>query len=361
MRNVGRRAASSRAFGFPKRIAAFSRRGGATPLVALVGATTVALAGCGSAGDEAHGGSSGDTQIAVVGYSTPQSVYEEAFEPAFERTAAGSHVSFTNSFGSSGDQSRAVAAGQPASVVNFSVGSDMTRLVEEGIVSPEWDKGKYHGVVNDSVVVLVVRKGNPKGIHSFDDLLHKNISIVTPNPASSGSARWNIMAVYGSQIEQGMSPSQALAAVETVLSRAVAQPGSGREAMTAFTQGQGDVLLSYENEAIEAERAGEEVEYVIPEDTIEIETPIAVTKGSPPAAKKFLEFLWSEAGQKIWAKEGYRPVDRTLVNPRQFPTPKGLFTIARFGGWSAVNEEFFAEGTGSIVEIEEELGVSTNG
>ena len=320
-------------------------------LFALV--VAIVVTGCGSSS------SSGGEQIAVVGYSTPQSVYEEGLEPAFEKTSAGSGASFTNSFGASGDQSRAVAAGQPADVVHFSIGSDMTRLVEEGQVAGNWDKQKYNGIAQDSVVVLAVHKGNPKGIHSFNDLLSKKVSIVTPNPFSSGSARWNIMAVYGSQIEQGKSEAQALAAVKTVLEKTQSQPGSGRDAMTAFTQGQGDVLLTYENEAIKAEKAGEDVEYVIPEDTIKIETPIAVTKKAPPQAKKFLEFIWSEAGQKIWAENGYRPVDPKLVNPKQFPTPKGLFTIAKFGGWGKVKEQFFEEKTGSVTKIEEELGVST--
>jgi sulfate transport system substrate-binding protein len=320
----------------------------------LVGALPVS--GCGSSSDSAEG-----RQVAVVGYSTPQSVYEEGFEAGFKETPDGSGVSFTNSFGASGDQGRAVAAGQRADVVSFSVGSDMTRLVEEGKVASSWEDNKYHGIANNSVVVLVVRKGNPDGIHSFDDLLNRDVDVITPNPASSGSARWNAMAVYGSQIEQGKTPAQALAGVKTVLSKAVAQPGSGRDAMTAFTQGQGDVLLSYENEAIKAQEAGEDVEYVIPDGTIQIEIPIAVTKTAPPVAQKFLDYIWSEAGQKIWAENGYRPVDRALVDPKQFPTPKGLFTIAKFGGWEKVNEEFFEEGSGSIVKIEEELGVSTSG
>ncbi len=327
-------------------------------LLAGVFALSIAIvaAGCGSSSSSSSGG-----KVDVVGYSTPQTVYEEGLEPAFTKTSAGSGVSFSNSFGASGDQSRAVAAGQPASLVHFSQAGDMTRLVEAGLVSKEWDKQKYNGIATNSVVVLTVRKGNPDHITSFNDLLTKNVSIITPNPFSSGSARWNIMAVYGSQIEQGKSPTQALDAVKTVLEKTKAQPGSGREAMTAFTQGQGDVLLSYENEAIAAEKAGEAVEYVIPEDTIKIETPIAVTTKAPPAAQKFLEFIWSEAGQKIWAEHGYRPVDPSLVNPKQFPTPKGIFTIAKFGGWETVNKQFFEETTGSIAKIEKELGVSTGG
>ena len=131
------------------------------------------------------------------------------------------------------------------------------------------------------------------------------------------------MAIYGSALEEGDSPAQALEAVKTVLEKTVAQPGSGRDAFAAFSQGEGNVLLTYENEAIKAEKEGEDVEYVIPPSTIQIETPIAVTKEAPePAAEDFLKFLWSDEGQELWAENGYRPVNPKLVDPKQFPTPK---------------------------------------
>ncbi len=325
-------------------------------LFALVAAFVVA--GCGSSSSSS---SSSGGKLDVVGYSTPEAVYQEALEPGFEKTSAGAGIGFSNSFGASGDQSRAVVAGQPASVVHFSQAGDMERLVEEGeLVSKDWDKQPYGGIAEDSVVVMTVRKGNPKGLHSLDDLLTKDVSIVTPNPFSSGSARWNLMAVYGSQINAGKSPQQALDAVKTVLEKTQVQPGSGRDALAAFTQGEGDVLLSYENEAIKAE--GEDVEYVIPPSTILIETPIAATLEAPePAARDFLKYVWSDAGQRIWAENGYRPVNPKLVDPKQFPTPKDLFKIAQFGGWSKVNDEFFDDETGSVAEIEKELGVSTAG
>jgi sulfate/thiosulfate-binding protein len=327
----------------------------------LLAVAAVAGAGCGGSGDSASGSSGG--KLDVVGYSTPESVYQEDLEPAFEKTAAGKGVGFSNSFGASGDQSRAVVAGQPASIVHFSQAGDVERLVEEGeLVSRDWEKQPYGGIATDSVVVLVVRKGNPKGIHSFDDLQSKDVGIVTPNPFSSGSARWNIMAVYGTAINEGRSPDQALEAVKTVLEKTVAQPGSGSDALATFTQGEGDVLLSYENEAIKAEKEGEDVEYVVPPSTIQIETPIAVTKSAPePAAEDFLEFLWSDAGQRIWAENGYRPVNPKLVDPKRFPTPKDLFEISQFGGWDEVNEEFFDAESGSVAKIESELGVSTSG
>jgi len=340
-----------------------TRRRGVTaaPVAALfVLLIAVVVAGCGSSSDSS---SSGGGKLDVVGYSTPESVYQESLEPAFEKTSAGEGIGFSNSFGASGDQSRAVVAGQPASVVHFSQAGDMERLVEEGeLVSKDWEKQPYGGIATDSVVVLVVRKGNPKGIHSFDDLQTKEVGIVTPNPFSSGSARWNLMAVYGTAINEGKSPEQALEAVKTVLEKTVAQPGSGRDALAAFTQGEGDVLLSYENEAIKAEKEGEYVEYVVPPSTILIETPIAVTERAPePAAEDFLKFLWSDEGQKIWAENGYRPVDPKLVDPKQFPTPKDLFKISQFGGWGKVNDEFFDDEAGSVAKIESELGVSTSG
>jgi len=323
------------------------------------------VAGCGSSSDSSTSGSSssGGAKLDIVGYSTPESVYAETLEPAFEKTSQGKGVSFSNSFGASGDQSRAVVAGQPASVVHFSQAGDMERLVEEGeLVSKDWESQPYHGIATDSVVVILVRKGNPEGIKSFKDIETKDVEVVTPNPFSSGSARWNIMAVYGSALEEGDTPDQALEAVKTVLEKTVAQPGSGRDAFSAFSQGEGDVLLTYENEAIKAEKEGEEVEYVIPPSTIQIETPIAVTQEAPePAAEDFLKFLWSNEGQELWAENGYRPVNPKLVDPKQFPTPKDLFQISKFGGWGKVNDEFFDEETGSVAKIEGELGVSTSG
>jgi sulfate/thiosulfate-binding protein len=324
-------------------------------LLTLVAA--IAVAGCGGNSDSGSGG-----KLDIVGYSTPESVYEEALEPGFQATPEGADVSFSNSFGASGDQSRAVVAGQPASVVHFSQAGDMERLVEEGgLVAKDWDKQKYNGIAQDSVVVIMTRKGNPEGIESFDDLLSKDIEVITPNPFSSGSARWNIMAVYGSQLHAGKSKDEALEAVKTLLEKTVVQPGSARDALAAFTQGEGDVLLGYENEAIKAQEEGEDIDYTIPPSTILIETPIAVATDAPSSAQAFLNYIWSDAGQELWAENGYRPVNPKLVDPKQFPTPKDLFKIDEFGGWSTVNDEFFDDESGSVAGIEKELGVSTSG
>ncbi len=339
------------------------RRSVNAALLAALFALAAVVAGCGSSSSDSSS-SSGGAKLDVVGYSTPESVYQEVLEPAFQKTSAGKGTSFSNSFGASGDQSRAVVAGQPAAVVHFSQAGDMERLVEEGeIVSKDWEKQPYGGIATDSLVVILVKKGNPLGIKSFKDLeTNEDAEVVTPNPFSSGSARWNIMAIYGSALEEGKSPDQALEAVKTVLEKTVAQPGSGRDAFSAFSQGQGNVLLTYENEAIKAEKEGEDVEYVIPSATLQIETPIAVTeKAAEPAAEDFLKFLWSNEGQELWAENGYRPVNPKLVDPKQFPSPETLFKISKFGGWGKVNDEFFDEETGSVAKIEGELGVSTSG
>ena len=346
-----------------------TRRRGVTaalPAALLILLFALIAAGCGSSDDSTTGGSEGSSgssggKVDLVAYSTPETVYTEAIEPAFEATPEGSDVSFSNSFGGSGDQSRAVEAGQPASLVHLSLEPDVTRLVEAGIVSPDWNKQPYDGIGQNSVVVITTRAGNPEGIKSFDDLLTKDVEIVTPNPFASGGARWNLMAVYGSQIEAGKSPDEALEAIKTVLEKTVVQPGAASDSLAAFSQGQGDVLLSYENEALRAQNEGEDVDYVIPQSTLLIETPIAVTKDASPAAQAFLDFVWSDEGQELWAESGYRPVNPKLVDPKQFPTPKNLFTIDDLGGWEKVSDEFFDPETGKVADVEKELGVSTTG
>jgi sulfate/thiosulfate transport system substrate-binding protein len=316
--------------------------------------------GCGDDSSDASGGGGSGGTVDIVAYSTPEAVYAEALQPGFQATPAGEGVDFSGSFGASGDQRRAVEAGQPASLVHFAQGGDMIALEEEGKVAPDWDQNKYKGIGQESVVVLATRGGNPEGIKSFDDLLTKDVEIITPNPLSSGGARWNIMAVYGSQLHAGKSEDEALDAVRTVLEKTIVQPGSARDALAAFTQGEGDVLLAYENEAIKAQEEGEDIDYVIPPSTIRIETPIAVTKDAPESAQAFLEYIWSDEGQQIWSDNGYRPVNQKLLDEKKFPVPEDLFEIDEFGGWETVTDEFFDESTGKVAEINQDLGVPSS-
>ncbi len=240
----------------------------------------------------------------------------------------------------------------------------MTRLVKDGIVAKNWDANPEKGISSDSVVVMVVRKGNPKHIAGWDDLIKPGVDVITPNPSTSGSARWNVLAGYGAQLEEGKTPAQALAYLKTLLTKNVSvQDSSAAAALQTFTGGKGDVLLDYESDALAAQKAGDSIQLVYPKQTLLIETPIAITTKSKHAqqAQAFLSYQWSTAGQTIWAQQGYRPVDKTVASKfaSKFPTPPQLFTIDYLGGWSKVKDEFFAPSTGSITKIEEAAGVPT--
>jgi sulfate/thiosulfate-binding protein len=317
-------------------------------------AAAVGIAACG-------GSASGAGTVNLVAYSTPQQVYEEKLEPAFADTSGGDGVEFSNSFGASGDQSRAVESGQPADVVEFSLEPDMTRLVDAGIVNSDWNQNQYKGIVTNSVVTLMVRPGNPKHITSFDDLARDDVEVIDPNPATSGGARWNIMAIYGSQIAEGKSPAEAQDFVKQVLANTSVQDDSARDSLNTFSSGKGDVLVGYENEAIQAKQSGIDLEYVTPASTILIENPIAVTKDAPSEAQKFLAFLYTDPAQQDFADAGYRPVVKSVFekNADEFPVPSGLFTIAKFGGWSKVADPFFGD-DGWVIQAEKDLGNPTS-
>jgi sulfate/thiosulfate transport system substrate-binding protein len=334
--------------------------------ISILGAAG-ALAACGGSSDTTanaggNGSSSkGGTQLNLVAYSTPKKAYDKLIA-AFEQTPQGKGVSFSESFGPSGAQSRAVAAGQPADVVAFSTEPDISRLVKAGIVSPKWGTVGTNGVPSDSVVVLVVRKGNPKHITGWDDLVRPGVDVITPNPATSGSARWNVLAAYGAERKEGKTPAQALAYVNTLLSKNVSvQPSSASSALQTFTTGKGDVLLDYESDAIAAEKAGDAVQYIVPNHTILIQTPVAVTSKAPAAAKAFVDWLFTPAAQAIWAKEGYRPVLSSAAKQSgsAFPAAGDPFTINSLGGWTQVDKSFFDPSNGSVTKIEQAAGVPT--
>jgi sulfate transport system substrate-binding protein len=315
-------------------------------------ASLAAVGGCGGGG--------GPT-VALVAYSTPREAYAELI-PEFQKTEAGTDVAFDESYGSSGEQSRGVEAGLPADVVGFSLEPDMTRLVDADLVASDWNQNKYDGFVTQSVVVLVVRKGNPKGVRGWADLTRAGIEVIEPNPFTSGGAKWNIMAAYGAQLKQGKSEEEAKAYLKDLFDHVPVQDKSAREALQTFVGGKGDVLLSYENEAIAAQQAGEEVDYVVPPETILIENPLAVTKDpqSPEAARAFHDFLYSPEAQAIFVKHGYRPVVDGVAGADVFPEPASLFTIADLGDWPQVNDRFFATDGSVMSDIEQSLGVSTS-
>jgi sulfate/thiosulfate-binding protein len=325
----------------------------------LVALAATAVAGCGGASDStsasADSGTGGSTKLSLVAYSVPKVAFDKVI-PLFQRTSAGKGVTFSSSYGASGDQSRKVAAGLATDVVNFSLEPDVTKLVDAGLVAKDWNTGAHAGFPFGSVVTIVVRKGNPKHIRSWDDLLKPGVEVVTPNPFSSGSAKWNLLAPYAEKSEGGKDPQAGLAYLSKLVSGHVkVQPKSGREASETFLQGTGDALLTYEDEALFFERAGEKIEHVTPATTFKIENPVAVTKNakSPRQAKAFVDFLYSPAGQKGLAQAGFRPVDPAVAKQfaADFPTPGKLYTIADLGGWSKVNDELFDPDKGTVAKI----------
>ncbi|HET7554084.1 MAG TPA: sulfate ABC transporter substrate-binding protein [Gaiellaceae bacterium] len=306
-------------------------------------------------------GMSKGSSIDLVAYSTPKDAYGQIIS-AFQKTSAGSGTSFSQSYGASGDQARAVAAGQSADVVALSLEPDVDLLVGKGLVPKNWAANPHKGIVSDSVVVFVVRNGNPRHITNWSDLVKPGVQVITPNPFTSGSARWNVMAAYGAQRKAGRTDKQAIAYLKKFFQHVPVQPDSARTATTIFAQGKGDVLITYENEAIYAEKKGVHTQYHTPKNTLLIETPVALTKTGlqKPAAKAFYKFLWSATAQKAFAAQGYRPVVKSVAKSYRYYSPKGLFTIdsAKLGlnGWTKVNTRFFHPTKGIVAKIEKSLG-----
>ena len=297
-------------------------------------------------------GAARDTKLTLVAYSTPKEAYGQLI-PAFQKTAAGNGVSFSQSYGASGEQSRAVAAGLPADIVAFSLAPDVSALVQKHLVAQSWNKDKYHGMVTRSVVVFVVRDGNPKKIKTWTDLVKPGVQIVTPNPFTSGGARWNVMAAYGGALRAGKTPKQARSFLAQMWKHVVAQPASAREGLQTFLAGRGDVFLAYENEAIFAQKHGQPVQFVIPKATILIENPIAVTSSSQhkQQAQAFINYLRTKPAQRIFAENGYRPIVKGVTQGLNFPVRPQLFTIKYVGGWASVEKKFFDPRTGIMAKI----------
>jgi sulfate/thiosulfate transport system substrate-binding protein len=323
----------------------------------LAAGLAVTTAGIGSAAPTR----SADTKLNLVAYSTPRAAYA-ALIPAFQKTPEGDGVSFTQSYGASGDQARAVKAGLDADVVALSLAPDVDELVSAGLVDAKWKKQSFKGMVTDSVVVFVVRDGNPKHIKSWNDLLRPGVEVITPNPFTSGGARWNVMAAYGAWRKQGKTDKQAQANLLKLFKNVSVQDTSARNALNTFVSGKGDVFLAYENEALFARTQGQNLQFVIPKQTILIENPIAVLKNSAnrDKANAFLRFLRTPAAQQIFADNGYRPVVKSVLekNRKKFPVRPGQFTIDQLGlgGWDKVQTRFFDPDKGVMARIERQVG-----
>jgi sulfate transport system substrate-binding protein len=326
--------------------------------IGAIAITASLLTACGGGSSDVAGGSSqapADTTLTLVAYAVPEPGWSKII-PAFAATPEGKGVAVTTSYGASGDQSRGVVDGKPADIVNFSVEPDVTRLVKANKVAKDWNADATKGVPFGSVVTLVVRKGNPKNIKDWDDLLQPGLEVVSPSPLSSGSAKWNLLAPYAAKSNGGKDPQAGLDFVNKLVTEHIkTRPGSGREATDVFLQGSGDVLISYENEAINTERQGKPVEHITPPQTFKIDNPVAVvtTSAHLQQATALKNFLFTKDGQKLWAQAGFRPVDPGVAADfaNDFPTPQKLWTIDDLGGWSAVDPSLFDKDNGTITKI----------
>jgi sulfate/thiosulfate-binding protein len=321
-------------------------------LLVIAFAAVAAALTSGEASARADGGT-----LRLVAYSTPREAYGKLIDD-FKDTTAGRGTSFEQSYGSSGEQARAVIAGLKADVVAFSLEPDMTSLVKAGLVAKTWKQDRFRGMVSRSIVVFAVRKGNPMNIRSWADLIKPGVDVVTPNVQTSGGAKWNVMAAYGAQRKLGLFHQRAVKYLEKLYDHVVSQDKSAREALQTFLAGRGDVLLAYENEAIFAQKKNQPLDYVIPKATISIENPIAVARrsGNKTTARAFINYLRTKPAQLIFGEDGYRPVLRSAARQFGFPVPARQFTIQYLGGWAKVDKRFFDPRTGIVTRIQKRRG-----
>jgi len=325
--------------------------GSLAALLAALAVTSVAAAG---------------TNLSLVGYSTPKVVLGKVIQ-AWQQTADGKDASFSQSYGASTDQARAVANGLKADLVFLSTGDDVNLLVDAGLVDSKWNKQAYNGIGADTVVVFAVRNGNPKHIKGWNDLIRSGVQVITPNPFSSGSAKWNILAAYGAQRRLGKTDKQATAYVRELFKHVVSQDTSGRNATNTFLSGKGDVLLTYESEALNARLNGQDMQYVIPRQSMLIELPIAVLKSSSnkDLANKFIQFVKGTSAQDLFAQYGFRPVNPKVAKKYadKFPSRPGIFKIDDkiIGGWRHADDVWFDPNKGRMVQIERAVGGPTSG
>jgi sulfate transport system substrate-binding protein len=307
------------------------------------------------------------TSLNLVAYSTPKAVMGKLIA-RFQHQPAGQGVSFSQSYGPSGSQAKAIAAGQPTDIAFLSTGLDMDTVADAGVVSKSWTKTPNGGIAADSVVAFVTRPGNPKHIRTWKDLTRSGVQVVTPDPFPSGSAKWNVLAAYGAMRKEGMNNAKAIKFVTSLFKHVIAQPSSGSSAATAFFNGQGDVLITYESEAYAAFAAGKQGTLVVPKPTMLIQLPMAATKSAPAAAKAFIKYVHAPKQQKIFAKNGYRPVVKSVLKSSDLKSWRKKYNTGPtfnindklFGGWRKANTVWFDLNAGRMVKIEQAVGGPTH-
>ncbi len=295
-------------------------------------------------------------ELTLVSYAVTQSAYEKIIPKFVEqwKKKTGQEVVFDQSYGGSGSQTRAVIDGLEADVVALALALDTKKIEKAGLIEPGWEKELPNdSIVHKSVAAIVTRDNNTK-VSNWSDLANKDIKVITANPKTSGGARWNFLALWGSVSQAGGSPQQAEQFVEAVFKNAPVLPKDAREASDVFyQQGQGNVLLNYENEVILAKQKGEGSPYLVPTDyNISIDNPVTVVdanvdkKGTREVAEAFVEFLYTPEAQREFAKVGFRPVNETVSQEfaAQFPKVKNLFTVKDLGGWDKIQGQYFEDG-----------------
>jgi len=322
----------------------------------LVGVSlSVAIASC-SGGTNQSAKSGGDVELTLVSFAVTKAAHEKIIPQFVEQWQKEHHqkVSFNQSYGGSGTQTRAVIDGLEADIVHLALALDTQKIEKAGLIQPGWQtKAPNEGIVSKSVAAIVTRAGNPKGIKDWADLAKDGVKVITANPKTSGGARWNFLGLWGSVTRTGGDDAKGTAFLTQVFKNVPVLPKDSRESSDVFfKQGQGDALINYENEVILAGQFGEKLPYVIPEVNISIDNPIAVVDknvdkhGTRAVAEAFVKYLYTPAAQREFAKAGFRPVDSTVGEEvaKQYTKIKTLFTVKDLGGWDAIQKKFFDDG-----------------
>lgn len=321
-------------------------------LVALLGAQDASL------------GAAKRRSLTLGAYTTPREAYGKAIIPAFRtywKQKTGEDVDVHESYLGSGAQARAIVGGFEADVAALSLEADVDKIAKAGLITHNWRAGPRGGMVTRSLVVIAVRRGNPKRIRDWADLKRADVEVLTPNPRTSGGAMWNIAALYGAALRGATpaprgSPQAAEQFLRDVLGRVTIMDQGARESMLTFEKGAGDAAVTYENEVLVGKKAGETYEYVVPRSTILIENPAAVvdvyarSHKNEDLARAFVEFLSTPEAQRAYGAYGLRPVDPGVAKKVEagLPKAKDLFSIRDLGGWPKVVETLFA--TGGVYE-----------
>lgn len=328
----------------------------------LVGVSlSVAIAACSPSGNnqtQTAQGNAGkkDVELTLVSFAVTKAAHDKII-PKFVEQWKKDHnqnVTFKQSYGGSGSQTRAVIDGLEADVVHLALALDTKKIEKAGLIQSGWEqKAPNDAIVSKSVGAIVTREGNPKGIKTWADLAKPGVKVITANPKTSGGARWNFLAVWGAVAKTGGDDAKALDFTKTVYKNVPVMPKDAREATDVFfKQGQGDALINYENEMILAKQQGEKLPYVVPDVNISIDNPVAVVDknadkhGTREVAEAFVKYLYTPDAQREFAKAGFRPVDATVAKEveSQFPPIKTLFTVKDLGGWDKIQKQFFDDG-----------------